>query len=221
MCYAGRIAGTPLQVTLLCLALTATATAQDQDNATLVGTGKQVFDQNCVFCHQADAIGKPGFAPSLTNKEFLSLASDGFLAGTIAAGRTGTSMPPYAHLGQDNIAAIIAYLRSFATLPSRANEADEQQAAEGDPQAGKTSFDLICATCHGPEGNGYAAGGTGTAIGKPGFLRLASDGFIRATVKEGRSNTRMRGFYGPAGLADLSDQEIDDIITYLRTLQRQ
>ncbi|HCX88145.1 MAG TPA: cytochrome C oxidase Cbb3, partial [Gammaproteobacteria bacterium] len=35
--------------------------------------GKQLYDQNCGFCHQADAIGKPGFAPSLTTKELLSV----------------------------------------------------------------------------------------------------------------------------------------------------
>ena len=48
----------------------------------------------------------------------------------------------------------------------------------------------------------------------------ASDGFIRETIRHGRSNTRMRGFQGPAGLANLSDQEIDDIIIYLRELAK-
>jgi cytochrome c oxidase cbb3-type subunit 3 len=67
-------------------------------------------------------------------------------------------------------------------------------------------------------GDGYEAGGTGTAIGLPGFLGKVSDGFIRETIRKGRSNTRMRAFQGPAGLADLSDQEIDDIIVYLRSL---
>ena len=36
--------------------------------------GKALFTQNCAVCHQADAIGKPGFAPSLTNKELLSIS---------------------------------------------------------------------------------------------------------------------------------------------------
>ena len=36
-----------------------------------IEAGKDLYNQNCVFCHQADAIGKVGFAPSLTNKEFL------------------------------------------------------------------------------------------------------------------------------------------------------
>ncbi|MCH8177484.1 MAG: cytochrome c, partial [Proteobacteria bacterium] len=85
---------------------------------------------------------------------------------------------------------------------------------------GRQWFAYICSTCHGPNGDGYAAGGTGTAIGKAGTLNKVSDGFLRTTIKEGRSNTRMLGFSGPEALANLSDQEIDDIIVYLRTLAR-
>ena len=180
--------------------------------------GEQLYAQNCVFCHQADAIGKPGFAPSLSNPEFLSVASDRFLLSTIRDGRLGTGMPPFAHLGRDKGRAIVAYLRSFSELPNRSAEVDAQPDAHGDPRLGQLWFDHICSTCHGPNGDGYAAGGTGTAIGKPGTLNKVSDGFLRTTIKQGRSNTRMLGFSGPDGLANLSDQEVDDIIIYLRTL---
>lgn len=189
--------------------------AEDKD---MVAQGKQLFEQNCVVCHQEDAIGKPGFAPSLTNKELLSIASDKFLLSTIRDGRPGTGMPPWAHLGRDAIVAIGAYLRSFAQLPNRAKEVDAQHETRGDPQLGKVWFDEICSTCHGMNGDGYIAGGTGTAIGLSGFLNKASDGFIRTTIKYGRSNTRMRGFSGVTAIANLSDKEIDDIIAYMRTL---
>ena len=180
--------------------------------------GEQLYAQNCVFCHQADAIGKPGFAPSLSNPEFLSVASDRFLLSTIRDGRLGTGMPPFAHLGRDKGRAIVAYLRSFSELPNRSAEVDAQPDAHGDPRLGQLWFNYICSTCHGPNGDGYAAGGTGTAIGKSGTLDKVSDGFLRTTIKQGRSNTRMLGFSGPDGLANLSDQEVDDIIVYLRTL---
>lgn len=186
----------------------------------LVKTGETLYTQNCAACHQADAIGKAGVAPSLTNPELLSVASDKFLVSTIQKGRPGTGMPPFGHLKPDQITAIIAFLRSHATLPSRVAQVDAQPEAHGDPRLGKTWYDQICSTCHGPEGDGYAAGGTGTAIGKAGFLDRASDGFIRVTIKEGRSNTRMRSFQGQGSLADLSDKEIDDIIVYLRSLSK-
>ncbi|MEA3412178.1 MAG: c-type cytochrome [Pseudomonadota bacterium] len=182
--------------------------------------GKELFVQNCEACHQPDGIGKAGFAPSLTNPELLATSSNKFLMSTIRDGRKGTGMPPFAHLGRNGIKAIVAYLHSHSNLPNRAAAIDAQPRAQGDPRLGEVWFRDICATCHGPNGDGYGAGGTGTAIGKPGFLNKASDGFIRVTVREGRSNTRMRGFAGagPGSLANLSDQEIDDIIVYMRAL---
>ncbi|MES0403129.1 MAG: c-type cytochrome [Hyphomicrobium sp.] len=183
-----------------------------------IETGKAVFDENCAPCHQPDAIGSPGVAPSLTNPELLATASDEFLLGTIWDGRVDTGMPPFEYLGNEKIVAIVAYLRSHTERPNRSKEIDAQPAAHGDPRLGKLWFENICATCHGVKGDGYESGGTGTAIGKLGFLNKASDGFIRTTIKQGRSNTRMRGFNGSDALANLSDQEIDDIIVYLRSL---
>ena len=186
-------------------------------DASLVRKGEDLYKQNCIFCHQADAIGKPGFAPSLTNKEFLSVSSDKFLMGTIRDGRAGTGMPPFAHLGKKQVEAIVVYLRSHSKLSNIAKLVDAQPIAQGDPRLGKLWFDQICSTCHGENGDGYSAGSTGTAVGKAGFLNKVSDGFIRFTIVNGRSNTRMLGFKGPAAMADLTDKEIDDIITYLRT----
>jgi cbb3-type cytochrome c oxidase subunit III len=180
--------------------------------------GEELFNENCAVCHQADAIGKPGVAPSLTNPELLSVSSDKFFMGTIRDGREDTGMTPFAHLGRKNVRAIVQYLRSHAKTPNRAQEVDSQPDAHGDPRLGKQWYDNICSTCHGVDGDGYEAGGTGTAIGLPGFLDKVSDGFIRETIKKGRSNTRMLAFQGPAGLANLSDQEIDDVIVYLRSL---
>ncbi len=103
---------------------------------------------------------------------------------------------------------------------SQSAKINKQPDAHGDPRLGKQWYDYICSTCHGVAGDGYAAGGTGTAIGKAGFLNKVTDGFIRTTVKNGRSNTRMLGFQGSGGLANLNNQEIDDIIVYLRSLSK-
>lgn len=183
-----------------------------------IADGKTLFEQSCRVCHQADAIGKPGFAPSLTNREFLSISSDQFIEATIRDGRVGTGMPPFGYLGRAKVQAITAYLRSYAVLPDRSADVDGQPDAHGDERLGKQWFAYICSTCHGVKGDGYVAGGTGTAIGKSGFLGKVSDGYIRTTIKEGRSNTRMLGFQGAGGLANLTNEEIDDIVVYLRSL---
>lgn len=196
-------------------------TSVEAANEATLKLGKAQFEENCAACHQEDAIGKPGIAPSLINPELLSISSDKFLMSTIRDGREDTSMMPFAPLGRKNVQAIVGYLRSHAKEPNRAEAVDAQPEAHGDPRLGKQWYDNICSTCHGLSGDGYEAGGTGTAIGLPGFLNKVSDGFIRETVKKGRSNTRMLAFQGPTGLANLSDQEIDDIIVYLRSLPKK
>lgn len=189
-------------------------------DAKIIKNGEQLYKQNCSVCHQEDAIGKPGFAPSLTNPEFLSISSDKFLEGTIRDGRAGTGMPPFSHLGRKSTKAIVAYLRAHTKLPNKSKAVDAQPKSFGDERKGKQWFNDICSTCHGMNGDGYAAGSTGTAIGKAGFLNKVSDGFIRETIKYGRSNTRMLGFTGPTAMANMSDQEIDDVIAYMRTLAK-
>jgi mono/diheme cytochrome c family protein len=208
-----------LAIILSGLLTTLSTSAFSADKAT-IKKGEQLYNQNCSVCHQADAIGKPGFAPSLTNPELLSISSDKFFEGTIRDGRAGTGMPPFSHLGRKNTKAIVAFLRSHTKAPNRSKKVDAQPESHGDPRLGKQWFDDICSTCHGMNGDGYAAGGTGTAIGKASFLSKASDGFIRETIKYGRSNTRMLGFSGPTAMANLSDQEIDDVIAYMRTLDK-
>ncbi len=182
--------------------------------------GKVLFTENCVVCHQENGTGLAGVAPSLTNKELLSFASDRFLFETIRDGRAPTPMPSFGEvLKPEEIKSIIVYLRSFGKQPVVGDQVDNDRVAMGDPRLGKRWFSQICAGCHGTNGEGYEGSGSGTAIGKPGFLSKASDGFIRSIIKNGRSNTPMRGFSGAGGLANLTDQEIDDIITYLRILQ--
>jgi mono/diheme cytochrome c family protein len=202
------------------LAATSIANAKEVSPFALKN-GKKQYKENCVVCHQADAIGKPGVAPSLTNPELLSVASDKFFLATIRDGREDTGMPPFSHLGRKNIKDILAYLRSHTKIKNISKAVDAQPEARGDPRLGKQWYNYICSTCHGLVGDGYDAGGTGTAIGLAGFLDKASDGFIRTTIKNGRSNTRMLPFQGPAGLANLTDQEIDDIIVYLRGLAKK
>jgi len=206
---------------VMSLALLALSPMGFAASSAAIKEGKQLFDMNCMACHQADAIGKAGFAPSLTNKELLSVASDKFFMSTIRDGRAGTGMPPFAHLGKKKIKNIVAFLRSHETLPQRSKKIDAQPKSYGDPRKGELWFTQICENCHGIDGEGYGAGVAGPAIGKPGFLNKVSDGFIRETIKNGRSNTRMRGFSGAEGLANLRDSEIDDLVSFLRSLNKK
>ncbi|MDX8414032.1 MAG: c-type cytochrome [Mariprofundales bacterium] len=180
-----------------------------------VDQGKKIFQTNCLACHQSDGHGA---APALINADFLSIASDAFLFDSINDGRMDAGMPPWGWLGEQKIRAVIAYLRTQSTLPNRSKAINAQPVAQGSVQRGTMLFGDICLTCHGIQGQGYADGNTGTHIGDASFLRVASDGFIREVIRNGRRGTAMRGFVGPAAMAALSDQEIEDIIVFLRSL---
>ena len=216
---------TPFLVSFLFIIFSLDAFAAEKakaDDKQLVSKGKRLYERNCQRCHQIKGKGKPGTAPQIANDDFQSIASDEFLMATISKGRVPSGMPLFGYIGKDNIKAVIAYVRTLSDAPNRAAEVNAQPKTKGKASAGKKIYDRICAECHGPKGEGYEAKpegkGKGTGIGRAGFLNVASDGFIRETIKNGRSNTEMKGFYGKKAETKLSLKEIDDVIAYLRTV---
>ncbi|MBT3783963.1 c-type cytochrome [bacterium] len=182
--------------------------------------GKILFDANCAVCHQSGGVGKVGFAPSIRNRDFLAIASDDFIKKTIKNGRPGTSMPPRPDLPERDINAIISYLRDIPVKVPVHYNVDPRYEAEGDIKSGKFNFERYCQYCHGTNGIGYTAGGSGPGIGLAGFLDSASDDYIFKTIQQGRVGTAMRSFMGVSGVANLSGQDVNDIIVYLRNLNQ-
>ena len=178
--------------------------------------GEQHFNQQCSACHQIGGTGLVGLAPSIRNRDFLAIASDNFIRATIAGGRAGTAMVPRPDLDYSYVSEIIAYLRSLDVPNPISITVDDSWKASGDAARGGEHFALYCAYCHGTNGEGYIAGGSGPGIGLEGFLNVASDDYIAKTVKHGRVGSAMRAFDGAKGLANLSQQDINDIIVWLR-----
>jgi len=189
------------------------------DNA-VVTKGKQLFDVNCLACHQLDAIGKIGLAPSVGNRDFLALATDAFIRQTILNGRQGTAMAPRPDLSEKQVTAIITYLRSARVSNPVKVSVDWDKKFNGDATAGAVKYERYCSACHGEKGRGYVAGVPGTGIGLPGFLSAASDDYILQTLKLGRIGTPMRPFIGARGLANLTERDGHDLIAHLRELGR-
>ena len=177
--------------------------------------GKATF-ATCMGCHGPDAAGRIGIGPRIASKSYLAAASDDFLVRTIKQGRMGTTMVPWgAVLGDEQIEALVAYLRSLSPVaPATLNETQ----LVGDSGNGEIIFRNICSGCHGRSGAGYQETANGTGIGRKAFLDSASNGFIRFIVGQGKTQTKMRGFAADniTAVANLSDQEIDDTIAYLR-----
>ena len=113
-----------------------------------------------------------------------------------------------------DISNIIAHMRSAA----------KGQAAyiypgsnPGDHQAGADLFRRHCAECHGQSGEGIKA----PALNNQELLSAASNGYLLATITLGRTGTAMPSWgYGQDEYPQLSGEERQDLVAYLRSLQR-
>ena len=112
----------------------------------------------------------------------------------------------------EEIAGVIEYLRSGAA----ATPAMTALTVHGDSSRGLSLFLRNCAGCHGMNGRG----GMAPEIGNPVFQQAASDEFIVHTIRNGRIATAMPAFQRLEAPA-LSDQDIADVLAYLRTLGEQ
>lgn len=175
--------------------------------------GKQAYDMYCVACHGAN--GTSPTAPDLSSNEFLSLVSHATLKTMIGEGRPGRPMPAWKDmLSPEQLDDVAAYLKSWQKSPDLKLS---KASIKGDVKGGKKTFDTTCASCHGVNG----AGDSAPALNNAAFLKAVSDDYIRQTLVHGRPGTPMRSFAGPLGLAALDDQELNDVVAYIRSWQKK
>lgn len=79
---------------------------------------------------------------------------------------------------------------------------------------GGALYGRYCRLCHGEDATGYAADNAPSLVSRT-FLESASDAFIAAGIRDGRSNTAMAA-YGKSRGGPLADHEIDAIVKFLR-----
>ena len=92
----------------------------------------------------------------------------------------------------------------------------------GDAAKGKEAF-ATCAGCHGPEGKGLP--GLGKDMTTSTFIKGKTDEELMAFVKTGRpasdpANTTGVDMPPKGGNPAITDQQIMDVIAYIRTLQQ-
>ncbi len=209
------------------IALTATLllNCSESKNSNLisgdVNNGKTLYETNCAACHQQDGKGKTGFAPSLNNIDFLAVADDHLIKRFILEGRAGTIMTPFKNNPNvaGNVDDIVAYMRSWSEDFDLYNETpiDYEWKSNGDAGKGEALYANYCAACHGDQGQGYFAGGSGTGIGNASFVSMVPDDYIKKTLLMGRVGTAMKSFDGAKGVANLTNIEMNDVIAFLRT----
>lgn len=109
--------------------------AMDADG---IERGQHRFIGDCSGCHGNDGAGTV-LAPGLINPSFLYVASNEFLYQTIVDGRDDTAMPAHREYDADDLAEVLAWLRSHE--PGAADEPAPEEDATPDAREGADSDD--------------------------------------------------------------------------------
>jgi cytochrome c oxidase cbb3-type subunit III len=117
----------------------------------VVARGRNVFTQNCGFCHGPDARGGAEGGSDLTASPIVMSDQNGSTLGPfLRVGRPDRKMPPFA-LPPDQLTDIAAYLRSLLAPPGRGRgRGGPPVEIVGDAKAGEAFFAGAgkCSTCH-------------------------------------------------------------------------
>ncbi len=192
--------------------------------------GRALFKKYCAMCHGLDGTG--GMGVPLNLQSFLVVADEDYLIRSMIHGRPTRGMPSFTgSLPAQELKAIARFVKSWQRQPSIALPA---QPIRGDARKGARLFATSCVICHGVAAGGGKMPGDGHDIDQtnlyspvggpglvdPGFLNSASDSFIKATIIHGRAGTRMNAYLkGRRGRAEFDENEVDDIVAYLRSFQ--
>ena len=93
----------------------------------------------------------------------------------------------------------------------------------GDATAGKVAYEVTCIACHGPDAVGITGLGKDWTVSE--FIRNSSDADLMAFIKQGRlaadpDNTTGVDMPAMGGNNELTDQDVVDVIAYMRTVQK-
>lgn len=117
--------------------------------------------------------------------------------------------PRWSQILRPSLIPLLA-LALLAPAPGLADPPAGDRAAHG-----AALYEKYCALCHGPTAQGYAADNAPSLV-TPQWLSGADDAFIVNSIALGRPDTAMGAFAKLAG-GPLSDQDIDDIVAFLRS----
>ena len=139
-------------------------------SGTGISSGAKLFADNCRGCHGKYGEGGPNptragdiIAP-ISSSEYLNTRDDATLTSIISHGQPDFGMSPFnssygGSLSDDQIAALVAYIRSWQTNPPVVT-APASPAAPVQPASltARQIYDGICAQCHGAKMEGTASG---------------------------------------------------------------
>lgn len=107
--------------------------------------------------------------------------------------------------------------------PTVSAEAEKYASLKGDATAGKTKFESTCSACHGPDAKGIA--GLGKDLTTSEFAKALPDAEFVYFITQGRPASHPENTTGVdmpprGGNPAFTDQDLADIVAYVRTLQK-
>ena len=168
-------------------------------------TGSPIASRFCLICHSAEYVyTQPPHSKAIWRKIVHKM-------------QTAFGCP----IPDDQISQLVDYLFSQNGIqPTPIVEEPQENApshkgTRGNRDDGKTVYETNCANCHGNEGRGD--GPVGQALVPPPSdltaTKKKSDQDLLNTINNGRPGTAMPSWNG-----DLSAQEIQDVLSYIRSL---
>lgn len=174
---------------LLCLIpclLLSVSSADDppKPDASKFAEGAYVFERNCLICHGPRGDGKGEWAAGLMPKprsfregQFKfrttpsgALPTNDDLRKTIRGGLSGTAMGAFTALGEDEVTAVMEYVKFFSRRWRKAENYAEPLSFPAPPawladakkraahaQPGRVIFNNACAVCHGEKADGQGS----------------------------------------------------------------
>ena len=144
------------------------------NNPTAALEGQRTFDGTCQTCHGAAGIGDAARGgPALNMTGLKHGDGDADLFRTIRQGVSGTQMPPYKGLRDEQVWQLVSYIRSLQNRGAAPSAARGAMVPEGDVAAGEALFygKAGCASCHEINARG---GVTGPDLSNAGRLAAAA-----------------------------------------------
>ncbi len=187
--------------------------------------GAQLYAENCVVCHGPEGRGRVG---ATLAKDWPSIRPDLTVKTIISNGVPGSKMPAWSQanggpLSEAEIEALTQYILSWQTagapqITPRATATlrppiTPPPNVTGDPNRGAVLFDENCAMCHGPNGQGRV----GATLAKV-WGGVRPDLSVRTIIASGIAGSQMPA-WSQANGGPLSEQDIDDLVTFILTLE--
>lgn len=225
------------------------APAKSTLDVTAAAHGRDLFMSACITCHGPNGTGMPGLGLNLVESDFVAGTDDAGMQHFLVTGRPTAlpvAMPARGgrdDLTDDDLRDIVTFVRGLQdprrmpelpamvvakAVPTDADKSLALAAAGGDAElagyiaSGAAIFSKTCIACHGAGGVGIK--GNGKALAMNEFIQSQDEDALFDFITRGRDPGDPKNTTGVAmppkgGNPALSEDDLLDVISYLRTLQ--